>query len=114
ATIPGTAWAVDPVNNQVVLSVDSLASRANLAVVDADAARLNATDSTSAPRGGAPDRIQGGDLVKVEHVAGTFSTLISGGDAIFGGNSRCSLGFNVRNSAGTIFFLTAGHCGNIA
>ncbi|HEV2888733.1 MAG TPA: S1 family peptidase, partial [Jatrophihabitans sp.] len=27
---------------------------------------------------------------------------------------RCSLGFNVRNSAGTYFFLTAGHCGNIA
>jgi streptogrisin D len=95
ASVPGTAWAVDPVSNQVVLSIDSSVTGARLAVVDAVATRL-------------------GELVKVEHVAGTFSTLISGGDAIFGGNIRCSLGFNVRNSAGAFFFLTAGHCGNAA
>ena len=33
-----------------------------------------------------------------------------GGDAIYASSWRCSLGFNVRNSAGTYYFLTAGHC----
>lgn len=35
----------------------------------------------------------------------------AGGDAIFGGNARCSLGFNVTVQ-GAPAFLTAGHCGN--
>jgi streptogrisin D len=95
AKVAGTAWAVDPATDQVVLSVDDSVTGARLAKVRAAAARL-------------------GDAVRVEHVAGTFSTMISGGDAIYGGNARCSLGFNVRNSAGTYYFLTAGHCGNIA
>jgi streptogrisin D len=95
ASVPGTAWAVDPMSNQVLVSIDSSVTGANLAAVNAAVARL-------------------GDAVKVEHVAGTFSISISGGDAIYGGSSRCSLGFNVRNSAGTQFFLTAGHCTNIA
>jgi streptogrisin D len=34
-----------------------------------------------------------------------------GGSAIFGGNARCSLGFNVTVQ-GAPAFLTAGHCGN--
>src|SRR2546421_399453 len=38
---------------------------------------------------------------------------LAGGDAIYGGQYRCSLGFNVR-SGSTYYFLTAGHCGNIA
>jgi streptogrisin D len=95
AKVAGTAWAVDPATNQVVVSVDDSVTGAKLAKVRAAAARL-------------------GGAARVEHVAGTFSTKIAGGDAIFGGNSRCSLGFNVRNSAGQFFFLTAGHCGNIA
>jgi streptogrisin D len=95
ARFVGTAWAVDPVTNQVVLSVDSSVTGANLAQVQSVARGL-------------------GDAVRVEYVAGTFSTRITGGDAIFGGQFRCSLGFNVRNGSGTFFFLTAGHCGNIA
>ncbi|HZB28733.1 MAG TPA: S1 family peptidase [Streptosporangiaceae bacterium] len=95
AKVPGTAWGVDPVTNQVVVSVDETVTGAKLTKVRAAATRL-------------------GDAVRVEHVAGTFSATIAGGDAIFGGGSRCSLGFNVRNSAGQFFFLTAGHCGNIA
>ncbi|HEU5158641.1 MAG TPA: S1 family peptidase [Streptosporangiaceae bacterium] len=95
AKVAGTSWAVDPVTNQIVLSMDQSVTGAKLAKVQAAAARL-------------------GDAVRVERVAGTFSTNIAGGDAIFGGNSRCSLGFNVQNSAGQFFFLTAGHCGNIA
>jgi streptogrisin D len=95
AKVPGTAWAVDPTTDQVLVSVDQSVTGTKLAAV------------TSAVRGF-------GDLARLEHVAGTFSTMIRGGDAIYGGSSRCSLGFNVRNSAGTYYFLTAGHCGNIA
>ncbi|MFI0817839.1 S1 family peptidase [Streptomyces sp. NPDC021098] len=36
---------------------------------------------------------------------------VVGGDAIFGGGARCSLGFNVSVD-GAPGFLTAGHCGN--
>jgi streptogrisin D len=95
AKVAGTAWAVDPATNQVVVSVDDSVTGAKLSKVQAAAAKL-------------------GGVARVEHVAGTFSTKIAGGDAIFGGNARCSLGFNVQNSAGQFFFLTAGHCGNIA
>ena len=42
-----------------------------------------------------------GDAARLEIEAGTLSTFISGGDAIYTGGGRCSLGFNVRNSAGT-------------
>ena len=95
AKVAGTAWAIDPATNQVVVSVDDSVTGAKLTKVQAAVARL-------------------GGAARMEHVAGTFSTKIAGGDAIFGGNSRCSLGFNVQNSAGQFFFLTAGHCGNIA
>jgi streptogrisin D len=93
--IAGTAWAVDPASNQVVVSVDDSVTGAKLAKVQSTVAEL-------------------GGAARVEHVAGTFSTKIGGGDAIFGGNSRCSLGFNVQDNAGQFYFLTAGHCGNIA
>ncbi|MDT5038928.1 MAG: streptogrisin [Micromonosporaceae bacterium] len=94
ARIPGTAWAVDPMTNQVVVSVDST-------VTAAQRQRL-----TSVVTGM-------GDAVRVESVPGAFSPRISGGDAIFGGQFRCSLGFNARGAAGD-FFITAGHCGNAA
>ncbi len=92
-SVPGTAWAVDPVSNQVLVSVDSSVSGAALVQLDAVLVRL-------------------GDTVRVEHVAGVFSTEATGGDAIYSGQYRCSLGFNVR-SGSTYYFLTAGHCGNI-
>jgi streptogrisin D len=94
ARIPGTAWAVDPMSNQVVVSVDSTVTGAKLAQLNAAVARL-------------------GDTVRVENTPGVLSVRISGGDAIYGGQYRCSLGFNVR-SGSTYYFLTAGHCGNIA
>ncbi len=46
-------------------------------------------------------------------MAGVFTALLSAGDAIYGGQYRCSLGFNVVNGS-TYYFLTAGHCGNVA
>lgn len=93
-TISGTAWAVDTMSNQVLLSLDSTVTGARLSQVTAAVARL-------------------GDAVRIEHVPGVFSMNINGGDAIYGGNFRCSLGFNVRSGT-TYFFLTAGHCGNAA
>jgi len=96
AKIPGTAWWTDPATNQVVVSVDSTVTGAKLEQVKAAAARMNGA-------------------VRIEAETGVLSTRISGGQAIYaGGGGRCSLGFNVRNSAGTQFFITAGHCTNIS
>jgi streptogrisin D len=94
ARIPGTAWAVDPASNQVVISVDSSVKGAKLAKVQKAAKALGAG-------------------ARIENVPGTFSLRLSGGQAIYGGGYRCSLGFNVR-SGSTYYFLTAGHCGNVA
>jgi streptogrisin D len=94
ARIPGTAWAVDLVTNQVLVSADSTVTGAKLAKLQAAVAKY-------------------GDMARVELVPGEFNIEIRGGDAIWTTSARCSLGFNVRNSAGTRFFLTAGHCTNI-
>ena len=93
-TTPGTAFAVDPVGNRVVVTADSTVTGAKLAKVRAVVSAL-------------------GDAARLEQVPGTLSTTISGGDAIYTGGWRCSLGFNVRNSSGTYYFLTAGHCTNL-
>ncbi|MGG8543422.1 S1 family peptidase, partial [Streptomyces lividans] len=53
----------------------------------------------------------GSGMATVRKSAGTFKTFASGGDAIFGGGARCSLGFNVTAGDGSPAFLTAGHCG---
>jgi len=90
---PGTAFAVDPIANQVVVSVDSTVTGARLAAVKATVAKL-------------------GDKARLESISGSLSVKISGGDAIYTSSARCSLGFNVR-SGSTYYFLTAGHCTNI-
>jgi streptogrisin D len=51
-----------------------------------------------------------GSKVKLERTEGTFRLFAEGGDAIFAGGSRCSLGFNVVTGDGRPGFLTAGHC----
>jgi streptogrisin D len=93
-TTPGTGWAIDAAAGQVVVWADRSVAGARLSSVRAAASQL-------------------GDMARVERVPGRLTTLARGGDAIFGGGGRCSLGFNVR-SGSTFFFLTAGHCGNIA
>jgi streptogrisin D len=95
AQIPGTTWGIDPVANRVLITVDRTVTGDRLARIQAVAARF-------------------GNAARIEHDPGELTTLIAGGQAIYGGGSRCSLGFNVRNSAGTRFFVTAGHCTNIA
>ncbi|MER6471801.1 S1 family peptidase [Streptomyces collinus] len=94
ADVPGTAWAVDSRTNRVVVTVDSTVSKAEIARIK----RQAGADSGA---------------LTIKHTAGKFNKLITGGDAIYGGSYRCSLGFNVR-SGSTYYFLTAGHCGEVA
>ncbi|MEU5535416.1 alpha-lytic protease prodomain-containing protein [Streptomyces sp. NPDC020362] len=97
ATIPGTAWAVDPRTDKVVVTADS-------SVTGAKWDKLQSTV-----------RSLGSGMATLKKSSGAFKTFVSGGDAIFsqvqGGNVRCSLGFNVKASDGSPAFLTAGHCG---
>ncbi|MEU4241361.1 S1 family peptidase [Actinoplanes sp. NPDC026619] len=90
---PGTAFAVDPISNKVSVTYDSTVTGAKLDAVKAIVAKL-------------------GDKASLEATAGTLGTRISGGDAIYTGSARCSLGFNVKTSANVYYFLTAGHCTN--
>jgi streptogrisin D len=90
----GTAWGVDTAANQIVVTVTPQAKGPKLAALMATVKSL-------------------GSAVRVEKLSTNFSRYITGGDAIYGGQYRCSLGFNVR-SGSTYYFLTAGHCGNIA
>ncbi|MFJ9819756.1 S1 family peptidase [Streptomyces sp. NPDC101151] len=92
--IAGTAWAVDSKTNRVVVTVDSTVSKAEIARI-----RQQAGSNAGA--------------LTVKHTSGRFNKLITGGDAIYGGSYRCSLGFNVH-SGNTYYFLTAGHCGEVA
>jgi streptogrisin D len=91
-TTPGTSFAVEPMSNQLVVTADATVKGAALKAVKALVAGL-------------------GDAARLEIESGVLSPTISGGDAIYTGGSRCSLGFNVR-SGSTNYFLTAGHCTN--
>ena len=90
----GTAWAIDPAADEVVVSIYSSVG---------DKADTRVTRLTHSY----------GDKARVERVNGQLSTTVSGGQAIYGGGYRCSLGFNVV-SGGTYYFLTAGHCTNLS
>ncbi|MFI2376894.1 S1 family peptidase [Streptomyces sp. NPDC018964] len=93
ATIPGTSWAVDPRTNKLLVTADS--------TVTGD--KWNRLESTV--------ESLGSGMATIKKSAGTFRTFASGGDAIFSGGARCSLGFNVTAGDGAPAFLTAGHCG---
>jgi streptogrisin B len=91
ADVAGTAWHVDKAAGTLVVTADSTVSKAEIAKI-----RQEAGSNAGA--------------LRIERTPGTLSRLISGGDAIYTASWRCSLGFNVRNSSGTAYFLTAGHC----
>ena len=91
ADVAGTAWHIDTATGAVVVTADSTVSPAEIAKIK----RQAGADAGA---------------IRVERTPGKFSKLISGGDAIYADSWRCSLGFNVRDSAGNYFFLTAGHC----
>ena len=91
--IAGTAWSVDPATNQVVIDMDISVTGANYDSLHAIAAKSNGA-------------------IRIEKMNGLLTRLIRGGNAIYTGGSRCSLGFNVRS--GSVYsFITAGHCTNI-
>ncbi|MFI7281465.1 S1 family peptidase [Micromonospora chersina] len=89
---PGTAWGVDPAAGRLTLTVDDTVTGADLAALRRTATRAGAV---------------------LRHEPGRLRTLIAGGQAVYGGGGRCSLGANVR-SGSTSYFVTAGHCTNLA
>ncbi|MER5207408.1 S1 family peptidase [Streptomyces sp. NPDC002825] len=94
AGVGGTAWYVDQASGRVVVTADSTVTDAGLAKIQ---------------------RAAGADAgaLRIQRTPGVLKPLLGAGDAIYGGGYRCSLGFNVR-SGSTYYFLTAGHCGNVA
>jgi len=92
--VAGIAWYVDAAADRVVAIGDSSVSSAEIA-------RLRQAAGSN------------GGALRIQRSAGVFTPLLSGGDAIYGGRYRCSLGFNVV-SGSTYYFLTAGHCGSLA
>ncbi|MGK5450385.1 S1 family peptidase [Streptomyces radiopugnans] len=93
ADVAGTAWYTDKATNTLVVTVDSTVSQSEIAKIKKTAGA-------------------GAEAIRIERTPGKFNKLISGGDAIYSGGGRCSLGFNVRSSSGVDYFLTAGHCTN--
>lgn len=93
ATVAGTSWAIDPRNNQVLVTADRT-------VTGERWDRLEAAVKDLGP-----------GMARIQKSGGEFKTFLEGGDAIFGGGARCSLGFNVTAQDGSPGFLTAGHCG---
>ncbi|BCJ34613.1 serine protease [Actinocatenispora thailandica] len=91
--VDGIAWYTDTASHRVVVTADATVSAAEIATI------RKAAGSTGA--------------VRVTRTAGVFRPLLSAGAAIYGGQYRCSLGFNVVKG-GTYYFLTAGHCGKVA
>jgi streptogrisin D len=89
--VAGTAWALDYVNNEVVVQADSTVSAADWSRMTKLAESL-------------------GDTVRMERSQGTFTTRLNGAQAMFSTGGRCSAGFNVTNGRNE-FILTAGHCG---
>jgi streptogrisin B len=92
--VRGIAWYVDQRTDQVVVTVDSTVSAAQVATL-----KKSAGASVGA--------------LRVQRAAGVFRPMLSRGAAIYGGQYRCSLGFNVVKGS-TYYFLTAGHCGKVA
>jgi streptogrisin B len=86
--VKGIAWYADAASGKVVVTADSTVSAKDVAALKSDKVQVNRT-------------------------RGVFKPLVSAGDAIYGGQYRCSLGFNVVKG-GTYYFLTAGHCGKVA
>ncbi|MFG3704666.1 S1 family peptidase [Micromonospora sp. NPDC047670] len=84
----GTAWGLDPATGRMTLTVDDTVSARDVAALRATAARAGA-------------------LLRRE--PGRLRILIAGGEAVYGGGGRCSLGANVRSGT-TAYFVTAGHC----
>ncbi|MGC7101936.1 S1 family peptidase [Amycolatopsis lurida] len=84
-----TGWYVDVTTNDVVVSVlhNDPAGVAWANSAGSDAVRVQPTTQANHPKWN-----------------------LIGGQAIYFGGGRCSIGFNARNSSGTRYVITAGHC----
>jgi len=91
--VEGISWYADAAAGRVVVTADSSVSSSELATLK----------RTAGATAGA---------LRIERTSGVFTPLVSAGDAIYGGQYRCSLGFNVV-SGSTYYLLTAGHCGSL-
>jgi streptogrisin C len=87
-----TGWRVDEATNNVVVSVYGSKTAA----------------TTWAKSLGADVTFE-----QVSQRPTTFWNLIGGQAITTSSGSRCSLGFNARNSSGTRYVITAGHCTNL-
>ncbi|WP_328666687.1 S1 family peptidase [Streptomyces sp. NBC_00322] len=94
AQITGTSWGIDPSTNQVAVEADASVSVSAMTQLRKVGAGL-------------------GEAVRIKRVPGVFKKEVSGGDAIYGGGYRCSAAFNVARGTAR-YFLTAGHCTNLA
>jgi streptogrisin D len=92
AAIPGTAWAVDPGTDKLVVTADSTVTGARWQTL------VSTVDSL------------GEGVAELKRAPGELRAFAEGGDPIFAGGGRCSLGFNVTTEDGRPGFLTAGHC----
>lgn len=88
--IPGTAWMTRP-DGKILVSYDSTVTGAKLKSLTGTTQKF-------------------GSQVVLEKVPGKLTKYLSGGSPIYGGEYKCSLGFNVQRK-GRYYFLTAGHCG---
>ncbi|WP_347726974.1 S1 family peptidase [Streptomyces sp. CAU 1734] len=91
ADIGGTAWYTDKAAGKVVVTADTTVSAAEIAKIKKAAGAEAGT-------------------LEIKRTPGKLTRLIAGGEAITSAGVRCSLGFNVTNSARQLFALTAGHC----
>jgi streptogrisin B len=91
--VAGIAWYTDAATGRVVVTADSSVSQAAIATLRS-AAGVN------------------GAALRIQRTNGVFIPFLSAGAAIYGGQYRCSLGFNATKG-GTYYFLTAGHCGSL-
>jgi len=89
----GTGWGINPKTDAVTVWADPTVRGARLAKLKSVLAAA-------------------GTKARLQKLPTKLTTLAApiGGDAIFGGQVRCSLGFNVTQGT-TPAFLTAGHCG---
>ncbi|WP_424214505.1 S1 family peptidase [Streptomyces sp. BI20] len=95
ADVAGTAWYQDPDEH----GTPHLVLLADPRVHSDDLDRITAAAGPAAAA-----------LLRLERLPAPLVKLISGGDPIWAGNGRCSLGFNVRDANGKGYALTAGHC----
>lgn len=93
AGIPNSTWGVDPSSNQVSVEIHDSISAVDRAKIEAVAAEH--------PGAVQIDKLPGKLVRKAD---------MRGGIGITSGSRICTAGFNVQNTSGSRFLLTAGHC----